>query len=84
MASSVSDQGYKIGPDCVSTCLLVSALTIKPFAVQTHIYGMEIDFDDISDEFNGQGQIQGRRAFRWVDLCRLTLSCHMISHDVMM
>ena len=33
--SRVSCRGYKIGPVCVSVCLLVSALTVEPFELQT-------------------------------------------------
>ncbi len=33
--SRVSGRGYKIGPVCLSVCLLVSSLTAEPFDVWT-------------------------------------------------
>ncbi len=52
--------------------------------------GMRIDLDDILDKYYDQGH--GSRltcwkkklfsTLRWVDLCRFTFSCHVMSHGV--
>ena len=91
----ISGRRYKIGPVCLSVCLPVFAsvrsLTAEPCDKWTPNFYIEVDLDKIMNEFDGQGQRSkspGKKrdfwSFKWADLRRFTLSCHMMSCDSMM
>ena len=65
ITSRISIRANRIGPVFLPLCQLVSALTAKPFDVQTQI-DIGIDLDEILDDFyslgqrsRSQGQISG-------------------------
>ncbi len=55
--SRVSGRGYKIGPVCVSVCVSVCQRSHGWTVWATNLkFGVDIAFDNILDEFRGQGQ----------------------------
>ena len=92
--SRVSGRGYKIGPVCVSVCHHSHSCTVWATDLK---FGRNINFDNISDEFEGPGHRSKVKDailkktwfsdfFLWCDLCRLhraILSWHLMSCDVM-